>query len=186
MNYVPDSVCVSLWVNKANEGESRQSEALASYLRDLLVRRFAQLGLNSDQAQELAQECLIDVIQNLAKFDEAKGSLSTWVNGFARTSVRSWRRREFGRRTVESPLDHAPEVSSDDPGISEVEDAVSASLSSLNVIDRELLYMRFSMGLSFDEIAEKANITSVNARKRISRAVDKLRKDPDLRMSLGL
>jgi len=186
MEYIPDAVCVNHWVDQAKDGDSRQTEALASYLRQLLVRRFSQLGLNAEQSQELAQECLIDIIQNLAKFDAARGTLSSWVSGFARTSVRSWRRREYGRAANETPLDGAPEVASQDAAISQVEDVVTSSLSGLNIIDQELIYMRFCLGLSFDEIASKATMTSANARKRLSRAVDRLRRDPALRETLGL
>ncbi len=186
MDYIPDAVCVNHWVTQAKEGDARQSEALANYLRQLLVRRFSQLGLNADQCQELAQECLIDVIQNLAKFDATKGTLSSWVSGFARTSVRSWRRKEYGRAVIEMPLDHAPEVPIDEPSATEVDDAVANGLSGLNLIDQELLYMRFCLGYSFDEIAEKSDMTSANARKRLSRAVDRLRRDPLIREALGM
>lgn len=186
MNHVPDAVCVANWARQTSEGDFRNAEQLAAYLRSLLVRRFVQLGVTHEQAQELAQDCLIDVLQNLSKFDEQRSSISTWVSGFARTSIRGWRRREFGRRTSEIGLEIVPEVPVNDSQISEVENSVANSLRRLNVVDQELLYMRFNIGLSFDEIAERTDMTSVNARKRISRAVDRLRRDPELRMVVGL
>lgn len=54
------------------------------------------------------------------------------------------------------------------------------------MIDRELVTMRFSLEMSFDDIAKAANITPVNARKRVSRAVERLRRDPVVREALGL
>jgi len=186
VNNLPDSVCVANWARQTSEGDFRNAEQLANYLRSILVRRFIQLGLNADESQELAQECLIDILQNLAKFDSERSAMSTWVSGFARTSVRSWRRREYGKRRSEHTYDSAPEVAAQDPNLLEVETSVGNSLKKLNVVDQELLYMRFNLGLSFDEIALRTDMTSVNARKRLSRAVDRLRKDPELRATVGL
>jgi DNA-directed RNA polymerase specialized sigma24 family protein len=63
--------------------------------------------------------------------------------------------------------------------------AVEEAIGLLNPIDQELLQMRFGFGYSFDEIAEMADMTSVNARKRVSRAVESLRRHPGLRRELG-
>lgn len=183
---LPDSVCVANWVRQTGEGDERGTEQLAAYLRQILVRRFNQLGLNVDESEELAQECLIDILQNLAKFDSERSALGTWVSGFARTAVRSWRRKEYGKRTAEFAYESAPEIAVHDNNLSEVENSVSNSLRKLNFIDQELLHMRFSLGLSFEEIAEKTTMTSANARKRLSRAVDRLRKDPEIRVTVGL
>ncbi|MBS1704921.1 MAG: sigma-70 family RNA polymerase sigma factor [Armatimonadetes bacterium] len=186
MSTLPDATSVANWARQTSEGDHRNAENLANYLRSLLVKRFGQLGLNAEESQELAQECLIDVLQNLAKFDSERSAIATWVSGFARTSIRSWRRREYGRRTSEITYDVAPEVAVPDSTIERMENSFGSSLLKLNVIDRELLHMRFNLGLSFDEIAERANMTSVNARKRLSRAVDRLRRDPELREVMGL
>ncbi len=186
MNNLPDATLVANWARQTSEGDLRNAENLANYLRQLLVRRFLQLGLQHEESQELAQECLIDVLQNLAKFDSERSALGTWVSGFARTAIRSWRRKEYGRRQSEITYDVAPEVPVADSNISELENSMSATLRKLNVIDQELLHMRFNLGLSFEEIAERSNLTSVNARKRLSRAVDRLRRDPELRSAMGL
>lgn len=186
MNYVPESVVVANWARQTSEGDHRNAEQLAGYLRSLLMKRFQQLGLNSDESQELAQECLIDVLQNLAKFDSDRSALGTWVSGFARTAIRSWRRREYGRRTSEMGYDIAPDVAAQDAQLLEVENSMSSSLKKLSVLDQELLYMRFNLGLSFEEIAARADMTSVNARKRLSRAVERLRRDPELRTAIGM
>jgi RNA polymerase sigma factor (sigma-70 family) len=180
-----EAVLLTDWAVLAREGDAEKREAIALYLRDLLVRRFRATGLDADQCQELAQECLFDVISNLARYDETKASLTAWVSGFARTSLRSWRRREYGRNMMETPLDFAPEICAEDDDMNSVDCAVKTCLGSLSLIDQELLYMRFNLGLSFDEIADRSDLTAVNARKRLSRAVDRLRRDPMLRESLG-
>ncbi|MBL8087690.1 MAG: sigma-70 family RNA polymerase sigma factor [Chthonomonas sp.] len=186
MSNVPESVCVANWARQTSEGDKTNLENLAGYLRGLLVRRFIQFGLTAEESQELAQECLIDVLQNLSKFDSERSALGTWVSGFARTTIRSWRRREYSRRTAEIGFEVVPEVPVEDGCMLEIENSVGNSLRKLHVVDQELLFMRFNLGLSFDEIADRTDMTSVNARKRLSRAVERLRRDPEIRAVVGL
>lgn len=186
MSSLPDTACITNWARQTGQGDFSNSEQLVLFLRSLLTKRFIQLGLHADESEELAQECLIDVIQNLAKFDSERSSLPTWVNGFARTSIRSWRRREYGRRSNEINYDSTHETAIVDERLDAIDNSVSSSLQKLHVIDQELLHMRFNLGLSFDEISERTDMTSANARKRLSRAVERLRRDPDLRVALGL
>lgn len=186
MSSVPNTACVANWARQTSEGDFSNAESLIAYIRQVLSKRFIQLGLNYEEAQELAQECLIDVVQNLGKFDSERSTIQTWVNGFARTSLRSWRRREYGRRSAELHLETAPETAVADSQIGEIDNCVGASLKRLHVVDQELLHMRFNLGMSFEEIAERTTMTSVNARKRLSRAVERLRRDPDIRLALGL
>lgn len=186
MSYISDPAGVTALAIGAKYGDEPKRETLSGYLREVLLRRFVHAGLTADEAQELAQECLYDVLVNLSRFDESRSNVASWVSGFARTSLRSWRRREFTRRGAELPIDYSRDVTAPVAELDEVDCAVKNCLHDLHPVDQELLHMRFSLGLSFDEIAEKSDLSSVNARKRLSRAVDKLRRDPVLRDALGL
>jgi len=186
MSYLSDVAGVTALAIGAREGDGRKQETLSSYLRDVLIRRFVNAGLNTDEAQELAQDCLFEIITNLSRFDEERAHVSAWVSGFARTSLRSWRRKEYARRGAEISIDVAPDTAVVDEDLDSVDCAVKNCLGNLNLIDQELLHMRFSLGLSFEDIAEKSSLSVVNARKRLSRAVDKLRQDEALRDALGL
>jgi len=185
MSFVTDPATATAWAVRVREGDVDKQQALTEYLRDILHRRFIQLGLESEVAIELTQECLFDVVANLARFDDSRSSIVTWVSGFARTSLKSWRRRDYVKRTYELPIDESVEFVGDD-GLSDVDCAVRTCLGGLNPIDQELLLMRFSHGLSFEEIAAKTDLNEANCRKRVSRAIDRLRRDPSLREALGL
>ena len=77
------------------------------------------------------------------------------------------------KRTLEDfnqdAIDNAP---SPKPDVSE---AVLPDLASLSSHQREALELRYSHDLSFLEIAQRLNTSSVNVRQLISRAVKKLR-----------
>lgn len=186
MNEVIETVDPTALALRARTGDSDKTQLLAETLRSSFIRRFAALGLNLDDAGELAQECVCDVMLNIEKFEEGRASFQTWASGFARTHLRAWRRREIGRRQMERPLDEASDASVEDENLNDVDCALKTCLGSLPLVDRELLVMRFTLGLSFDEIATKTDLTPANARKRLSRAVERLRRDPELRVALGL
>ena len=186
MSFVADSVSATAWAVRVREGDLEKQQALSEYLRAVLYRRFTQLGLNREDAVEMTQDCLFDVLANISRFDESKASIVTWVSGFARTSLKSYRRRESSRLHNEVAMDESMEFAQNDDALDDVDCAVRTCLGGLNALDQELLMMRFSYGMSFEEIAQRTDMTDANCRKRVSRAVDKLRKDPSLRSALGL
>lgn len=166
-------------VTAANE------EGFVQHARRVLTTRFRQAGLRPGEAEDLTQECLVELITHIDRFDSEKGTVDSWISGFARNAVKSWWRREVTRRNSELSYKQVPES-----GLAMTESMMEISalkygLSELCVVDRELLYMRFGLGMSFEDIAKNADISCVNARKRVSRAVEKLRRDPAIREALG-
>lgn len=163
---------------------AEQAEELAAQARSLLSYRFRVAGMEAHEAEDLTQECLVDLLQRADKFDDNRGSLEAWIGGFARNALRSWYRKEALRKATEKPLSQAVEVA--DPGVRAYEsEAIEHCLSELSLIDRELVFMRFALEMSFDDIAKAANITGMNARKRVSRSVERMRRDPAIREALG-
>ncbi len=160
-------------------------EPFANQARSILLTRFRHAGLDSSEADDLAQECMVDLLQRLDHYDDSRGPIEAWVSGFARNSIRSWYRRESSRKLTETSLDNLSEHAHPAESAPEV-DAIKHGLGELNVVDRELMYMRFSMEMSFDEIAAASDLTAMNCRKRVSRAVERLRRDPSVREALGL
>jgi RNA polymerase sigma factor (sigma-70 family) len=160
-------------------------EPFAEQARRQLMTRFKQAGLDHSESEDLAQECLVDLLQRLDRFDASKGPVEAWVSGFARNAVRTWYRREASRKVSETSLDSLGDSALAAPPETEL-DAIRHCLGELCVIDRELVYMRFSLSMSFDDIAKSTDLTPANCRKRVSRAVEKLRRDPSVRETLGL
>lgn len=166
-----------------SEGDFALGENLAVRLRQVLVLRLRGLGVPPQETEDLAQQCLIEIVETIQRFDSGKGSLEAWAAGIARNVARNWRRTQVRRMT--EPLEEAiarPLMS--DAGAESVA-AVSEALSGLNLIDRELLHMRFALGMSFSEIEAQTDLTQANARKRVSRAVETLRRHPAIQALLA-
>lgn len=173
------------WLFEYTRGDRAAGDRLAEYARQTVRRRLHTLGLAPQDAEDIVQDCVATVFASLADYDESKGTVDAWLSGFARNAARTWWRGAYARRRSESPLESVAEPIDereiDLGGSGAVEEAVGL----LNPVDQELIQMRFGFGYSFDEIAEMAGMTSVNARKRVSRAVESLRRHPGLRRELG-
>lgn len=175
----------SLWAQQFASGNRSMGEQLATHIRHVLRRRFLALGMSADDTEDLVQECAAMVFSAIREFDADKGTLDAWLSGYARNVARTWWRTTYARRQGEANIDLIPEIPEETARDLIGAGSLEAALSELSPIDQELLQMRFGFGLSFDEIAQMANITPVNARKRVSRAVDVLRRNPALRHELG-
>jgi len=169
------------WVKQYFDGNEDAGMELGAYIQDILRRRFRALGMPAQEINDLVQDCVVTVFADLHRFDPAKGSLESWLSGFARNAARTWWRSIYNAQAQVLDYDSVPLADR----LIEPEVCVSGdleeALTCLNPIDQELLHMRFGLGHSFDEIAVSANLTPANARKRVSRAVETLRNHPGLR-----
>ena len=185
MTGLHEHVQPALWAEQFANGDRSVGDQLAGHVRNILRRRFLALGMSVQDTEDLVQDCVTLVFDAIKEFDATKGSLDAWLSGYARNVARSYWRGAYSRNQSEHPLDLAPDpldpMSSDLAGSG----ALEVALNDLSSVDQELLIMRFNFGYSFDEIAEMADLTPVNARKRVSRAVEVLRKNPLLRAELG-
>src|SRR5437870_679952 len=125
-------------------------ESFVQHARRVLTTRFRQAGLKPSEAEDLTQECLVELITESDRFEPIRGTIDCWIGGFARNAVESWWRREVVRRTAEIPYKQAPESGL---AMNETMMEISAlkyGLSELCIVDQELLYMRFGLGMSFE------------------------------------
>lgn len=180
-----ENVQASVWAEQFARGERTNEDRLADHIRRVLKRRLLSQGLNLQDAEDLVQDCATLVFEAMKDFDSRKGTLDAWLSGYARNVARSWWRTSYSRRQIESQLDIEMELGAESNDSGDGSGVLEAALTQLNLIDQELLQMRFLFGYSFDEIASLANLTPINARKRVSRAVEVLRKNPLLRSELG-
>lgn len=160
------------------EGDANAGEVLATQIRTVLYRRFRRLAVTSAVIDELVQDCMLQVFARLPEYSPIKGAFDSWIGGFAVNALRTHRRRESRARTTALPVEELQELSYDPSRDDNDRDLLTSALDSLDVLDRELLYMRFSLGMSSDEIATSSDLNAPQVRKRISRAVERLRRHP--------
>lgn len=175
----------SIWGVDAALSAGVRSGQLADQVRQLARRRFVAMGIPKQDIEDLVQETVTAFISTAGEYDSSRGTMSSWVSGFAKNIARAWWRSSADRRTLESPLaslDGHPDESDRFETPAALEDA----LRTLSPLDQELLQLRFSFGYSFDEIETLTGMTSAAARKRVSRAIEQLRQNSALRTELGM
>jgi RNA polymerase sigma-70 factor (ECF subfamily) len=165
-------------VNAYLEGDRKAGDALALAVRNSLLRRIRRFSASSAVAEELAQDCMLQIFARLGEFSPDKGAFEAWVGGFALNALRSNRRREIRARVTTIPVDDVAELSYDIADYEDERDLLSKAIGTLEMLDQELVHMRYSLGMSSDEIATACGLNSPQVRKRLSRAVERLRRHP--------
>lgn len=165
-------------VATSSTASNEDAEQMAVELREQFIRRFTFAGVPPHDAEDLAQQCVLDVLTMSHTVDEERGTLNSWASGVARNNLRTFWRRSKIRRAQEIATDDLQPSVADQVIETDAHFAISEAIQGLSTVDQELLQMRFTLGLSFADIATAADITELAARKRVSRAVEQLRRHP--------
>jgi RNA polymerase sigma-70 factor (ECF subfamily) len=157
-------------IERARAGvREAQEELLRAHYPRVHATAFRLVG-NPEDAEDLAQECLVRAFRSLA-FYRGEGSFAGWLR---RILVHLAQDRFRARRRPEpDPL--PPELAGgrDPSGASETRElarALADALQSLSAPLRVALLLRTREGLDYDEIALLTGVTSETARTRVMKA----------------
>lgn len=159
--------------------QDRQAFAeLFAYYAPRVKSYLMRLGSDNAQAEEIAQDVMVNVWRKAGLFDVSQASVSTWIFRIARN-----RRIDVFRRTkrpdldpeetlvlpagVESPEEHVESL--------ETEARVREALKVLPVEQVSLLKLAFYDGLSHREIADKLGVPLGTVKSRIRLAFVKMK-----------
>lgn len=129
------------------------------------------------EAEEAAQEALIAALDAMPSY-RGDGTVRAWLFGIARRvcarRVETRVRRENRLRLVQ-PDESAPGAEALVAARQQAH-RVRVALEQLKPTEREAVVLRYDAGLSFAEVAESCGIDEAAARKRVSRALERMRK----------
>jgi RNA polymerase sigma factor (sigma-70 family) len=143
---------------------------------DVVHRKVARFGLTAEDEADVAQTCVLAVFNHLADFNGELGTFDAWIGGFAANALKMYRRAIYRRHSQEISVQEVPEVLVPEPEGPRV--AISQAFDQLSTADRDILKLKFEMQMTSEEIAVKCGLNSAQTRKRISRAVERLRRHP--------
>jgi RNA polymerase sigma-70 factor, ECF subfamily len=160
------------------DGEDDAIRALyARFGRPVYSLGMRLLG-SREAAEELTQDVFVTAWRKAARFDPARGRLSTWLMTIAHNLAVDRLRRETGtRRPTLVLVDEVPDV----PGVSEEDaieerDAATRALESLTEAERRLLSRAYFRGLTAREISEADGIPLGTVKTRLRTAMIKVRR----------
>ena len=148
-----------------------------------LMRRYEGLVFNTcmkyigsrSDAEEVAQDALVQVYHKLHQF-QGRSSFKTWlytiVRNFCYNRVSKLARKREGKEQYESySKQDEPDFAVFDRG-SEIADRVQLAMDTMKDKEREVLVMKFTSGLTIQEISEVMGIGLSAAKMRLYRALD--------------
>ncbi len=160
-----------------HEHQHREALAACARVHGRILGRLcmALLGSQAD-ADEATQETLLRAHRGMATY-RGEGSIKAWLCGIARhVCAHMLETRRRGREVLE--LVPADEVSEDARVLfadRQRARVIRDALAQLKPSEREALVLRYVADLSHREIALACNLDEATARKRISRALARLR-----------
>lgn len=136
--------------------------------------------LRCDLAQEALQESSLRALQKRDGFQQSSGNVAPWLHGIMNNVLFEKVRVLKALAKQEPESSAAWERLARDLSVAETDrlidrDAVSHYLGALSEEHRQLLQLRYCDGLSHREIAARLSITEINARVRLSRALNAAR-----------
>jgi len=157
-------------------GDHRQALAGCARTHGAILGRLciAMLGSQAD-ADEAVQETLLAAHRSMAGY-RGEGTVKAWLCGIARRVCA--RLLEGRRRHADPPLEVVPPDGEDPHGAFATRQrarVVRGALERLKPTEREALLLRYVADLSHREIAAACEVDEPTARKRVSRALVKLR-----------
>jgi len=187
----PETVHDAELVRRFNAGdENAFIEIVARHRRAMFSVALGHLRNHAD-AEEIAQDTFIRAYRGLARF-RGDSSLSCWLHRIAFNLSRNryeyfFRRHRHETRSFDCALNDdndttfADLVASDapDPAREEANREflahVAVCMEKLNVRQREILTLRNRFDCSYEEIAERLNLSTGTVKSRIARARKNLR-----------
>jgi len=132
-----------------------------------------------DAADDLVEEVFGKVLDKLGTFDPAKAPLEPWLYAIARNTLNDY----FRRRKVRGWLgltEREDEIASGESVEREAERSeenarLLAAVAGLSAAERELIAMKFTLGLNNREIAAQTGLGESNVGVTLFRAMVKLR-----------
>ncbi len=159
--------------------ERRSQQAFAALVeRHLSLVYFAALRRtqNTGLAEDVAQEVFTSVAQKATSL-AAHATLAGWLFTATRYAAAQKMRSEEARRRREQETYLMNDTIAGDsaPEWERLRPVIDAALEGLNERDREAVLLRFFAGQAFGKIGATLSLSEDAARRRVDRALDKLR-----------
>jgi RNA polymerase sigma-70 factor (ECF subfamily) len=165
-------------IRRARQGESPAWTALMRQHQEPIFRYAYLLMGDADEAEDIVQETFVHAYRALERFDSQR-PMRPWLLRIA-ANLASNRRRSLGRYfsalqrlfLQEKPDQKSVEQQSSQAGRAH---QVWEAVQQLKPADAQVIYLRYFLDLSTDEVAQALTVPAGTVKSRLHRASDRLR-----------
>lgn len=158
-------------VEKLKKGETKAFDELVDCFIDSLIWKARLLLGNYADVEDVVQEAFIRAFNSISTY---KGpNLGAWINTITHNLCIDKIRKEKRNRKLSEELRSSFSLETDDVS----SDKELEILDLLSPQDRYLVHLKLIEGLSYKEIASITSLAEGTLRNRVSKAVQKLRKE---------
>lgn len=166
----------------AAQGDEPSFTTLCAEAKSVLFLHALRVVCDPAEAEDVAQEALLDAWRSSGRFDPAKGQAATWLLNIARYRAIDRIRRSSARKANETRalLSVAPaDVDSTVESVLLLDDhaTVRSALDRLTDLQREAIRLVYYEGLSMREAADRLAVPVPTMKTRVRDAVIRLRTD---------
>jgi RNA polymerase sigma-70 factor (ECF subfamily) len=140
-----------------------------------VLRRMGDKELTAD----ITSQVFLKALQGIGRYSDHGVPFSAWLYRIAINEVNMFFRKQKHERfvTIEAEmLEQLHEELTHDLSVEHLKDKLTTMLQKLSADELHLIELRFFERLSFKEIAVILTITEVNAKVKVYRTLDKLKK----------
>lgn len=168
-------------VRKTRSGDSGAFSTLVGRYEERILRLVRGMVPDAD-VEDVAQEAFLKAFRKLDQFD-GRSSFYTWLYRLASNTAMDWRKKERLRR--HGALPESPEGEDrvearspgpeDEAGRAELGRHIEEAIQALPPKYLEIVVLRETQGLSYEEISEVLGISKGTVESRLFRARERLR-----------
>ncbi len=169
-----DPELVALCKNELPSDLTAYREILRRY-EGLVYNTCAKYIGSKQDAEEVTQDALIQVFHKIHQF-EGRSAFKTWlykiVQNYCRNRISKLARKREGKEAYQKQVGDLQSDHVEAPKSSLVAERVEASMNKMKDKEREILVMKFTTGMTIQEISEVMEIGLSAAKMRLYRALD--------------
>ena len=161
----------------ADRCETAFAELVSRYVDLVYSAALRQVGGDAALAQDVTQNVFIDLARKASSLSR-RTLLSGWLYTSARYAASNLVRAEQRRRAREeeaNTMHEPPTDATPEPAWEQLRPVLDAAMHELTEPDRNAVLLRYFEGRQLADVGARLGLTEDAARKRIGRALDKLR-----------
>jgi len=159
-------------IKRAKDGDSRALETLCTRHAPRVEKLARHILSNPEDAQDAAQESLTKLIKSIKQF-RGDSQFSTWLHRLVVNTCRDVAQRQALRR--HEPLFEDTRAAPEHPDTMALREELCNALAEISPAQAKVIVLKDALELSFEEVAQVADIPVGTAKCYAHRARERLR-----------